>query len=82
MFRYGLNLDDEKIMLKICLDAKIFTEYPPQFPRGRCHRRFEWINANPFDDVHEDKLRTRVILWRRRFARWQMSALGRLYPPQ
>jgi len=67
-------------MLRICLDAKVFTEYPPSFPHGRRHRAFEWINANPFDDVREDAFRDRVWLWARRFTRWQQSQLGRLYP--
>ena len=67
-------------MLNLCLEAKIFTEYPPEHPRGRRHRRFEWVHANPFDDVNVDALRKRVTTWARRFARWQNSALGRLYP--
>ncbi len=80
VIRYKLNLEDEKVMLRICLDAKVFTEYPPSFPHGRRHRAFEWINANPFDDVREDAFRDRVWLWARRFTRWQQSQLGRLYP--
>ena len=77
--RYKANSDDEKVMLQICLDAKIFQEYPPEFPLGRFHRPFEGIRKNPFDDVKIDGLRAYWRRWAGRFGRWQRSTMCRLY---
>jgi hypothetical protein len=70
-----VNTEDEAKMLKILQDANVF-----RFIRGRQHPDFEFINANPMDDVDANDLRRYVMDWGKSYLGFQRALYSIMYP--
>jgi hypothetical protein len=73
--RDQVNVENESIMLTQLLTADVFSVRP-----GRHHPAFAGIDANPFADVDQAKLRKYVLSCGVKYTNWQMARYSRLYP--